>query len=325
MLYYFIQRILGAIPVVFAGITITFFILHLAPGDPASLLLSPSSNAATEQILTERYGLDQSLFSQYLKWLSNVIFHFDFGNSFRNGRPAGAIITEAFSSTILLTLSSLIIGLIIGIAVGVFAALRNGTASDRLLNSLMLIFYSTPTFWIGLILLIIFGIQLDWFPISQLTSVWHDHLSLPAKFFDYIAHLTLPVITLCLPISATFYRYIRSGMIEALQSEYVLAAKARGISHKKIIWNYALRNAILPVISILGLSIPMLFSGAVVIEVIFSLPGMGRTLVSATLSRDYPVILAAGVFSFIAVIVGNLFADIGYGLADPRIRIKGTN
>jgi len=322
MIAYALRRLLGAIPVVFIGITITFFIIHFAPGDPASCFLTPTMSIGSQEIIIERFGLNHPVHIQYFKWLCRIIFHFDFGNSFNNGRPASDIILDALPSTLLLTGLSLIFGLIIGTLLGILSAIHKGTSIDRLLTTVMLFFYSMPAFWIGLMLLSLFGIKFNLFPASQLKPVFHDQLSYVARILDYSKHLALPVITLGLAISATFYRYARTSMIESLNSDYITAAKARGIKRCRVVFIYGLRNALIPLISLLGLAIPLLFSGAVIIEVIFSLPGMGRVMVDAVLSRDYPIILASSTLAFISVIIGNMLADIAYAIADPRIRLK---
>ena len=322
MIAYTLRRLFGAIPVVFIGITITFLIIHLAPGDPTSCFLTPTMSAGSQEIIIERFGLNNPIYVQYFKWLYRIISHFDFGNSFNSGRPASDIIFDALPSTLLLTGLSLISGLIFGTLLGILSAIYKGTSIDRFLTTIMLFFYSMPAFWIGLMLLSLFAIKLNLLPASQLISVFHDQLSIVARIFDYAKHLILPVLTLGLAISATFYRYARTSMIESLNSDYITAAKARGIKRRKVIFTYGLRNALIPLISLLGLSIPLLFSGAVIIEVIFSLPGMGRVMVNAVLSRDYPIILAASTLAFISVTIGNMLADIAYAVADPRIRFK---
>jgi len=210
-------------------------------------------------------------------------------------------------------------------SMGIWSAVKHNTGIDRGLTILMLVFYSMPTFLIGLWLLGLFSVGLNWLPASQLTSVFHDQLSWSGRLIDYIRHLILPVVSLTLIILATFGRYLRASMVEVLQADYIKAARARGITNLRIIYVYALRNALLPVISLLGTALPILFSGAVVIEVIFALPGMGRVSVDAVLARDYPVILAVTSMAFVAVIIGNLLSDIGYALADPRVQLDGKN
>lgn len=322
MVAYSIRRLLSALPILLVGISLTFFIIHLAPGDPTDRFLDPSMSPNLKENITKKFGLDKPLPVRYGSWLKNVIFQLDFGTSFANGRPAADVIKDALPPTLLLSILSLLLGLVIGIVSGVYSAVKSDTNADRLITSLLLFFYSVPTFWLGLILLGIFAIQLNWLPGSQITSIFHDQLSFFGKIGDYISHLFLPVITLGLTTAPVYGRFIRSSMIEILKSDYIIAARARGISERKIIYVYALRNALLPIITILGTSFSALFSGAVVVEVIYSLPGMGRVMVDAALGRDYPIIMAASAVAFVSVIIGNILADVGYAVADPRVRIS---
>lgn len=325
MVAYAVRRLLGAIPVVFIGLTLTFFIIHVAPGDPTSRFLNPSIGIEANERIIERFGLDNPLHVQYFSWLGRILFHFDFGYSFNSGQAASEVILDALPSTLLLTFFSLLFGLLVGVFGGVISAIYRGRTLDRIITVVMLFFYSMPAFWLGMIFLGLFAIKLNWLPSSHITSVFHDQLSPLGQIADYAKHLVLPVITLGLTSAATFGRYIRTSMIEALNSEYVLAARARGISQYNVLFCYTFRSALIPLISILGLMIPILFSGAVVIEVVFSIPGMGRVMVNSVLGRDYPVILAASTLAFFSVIIGNLLADIGYAVADPRVRLKGGN
>jgi len=322
MLAYAGKRLLGAIPLIFIGLTLTFFIIHWAPGDPVALFVTSTTNVQAQEVIVERFGLDQPVFVQYLKWLERVVLHFDFGNSFHSGRPAARLIRDVFPATLLLTGLALLLGWVLGLALGVVSALYHDRGIDRVITTVVLFFYSMPGFWIGLMLLSIFAIKLDWLPASQLKSVFHSQLGAAGQIWDYVRHLFLPVLTLGLTLAAIFHRYTRTSMIEALNADYLLAARARGVPRRKIIWKYGLKNASIPLISLLGLIIPELLSGVIVIETIFSLPGMGRVMVEAVLGRDYPVIMAASTLAFIAVIAGNFLADIGYALVDPRIRLE---
>jgi len=319
------RRLIGIVPVVLIGATLIFIIVHLAPGDPTTIFLDPNAAANTREQIAERFGLDRPLATQYLKWISGVIVHFDFGNSFSTGRPATEMIVEALGPTLILTGFSLIFGILIGTLLGIFAAIREGRAFDKTISAVMLFFYSMPSFLIGVLLLGLFAVRLDWLPSSQMTSLFHEQLSFNGRIVDSIRHLILPVTTLGVSFSAVFFKYIRGSMVESLHSNYILAARARGVSSGKIFFKYSLRNSLLPLISTIGLSLPMLFSGALIVEVVFSLPGMGRVMFYAALARDYPVIIAAGSLAFLSVVLGNLLADILYMVADPRIRLKGRS
>lgn len=322
---YLFRRLIGIVPVVLTGATLIFIIVHLAPGDPATIFLDPNAAVNTREQIAERFGLDQPLVIQYLKWLSGVTLHLDFGNSFSTGRPAAEMIVEALGPTLILTGLSLIFGILIGTLLGIFTAVREGCAFDKTISAIMLFFYSMPSFLIGVLLLGLFAVRLDWLPSSQMVSLFHDQLSFGGRIIDSIRHLILPITTLGVSFSAVFFKYIRGSMVESLHSNYILAARARGVSSGKIFFKYSLRNSLLPLISTIGLSLPMLFSGALIVEVVFSLPGMGRLMFNAVLARDYPVIVAAGSLAFLSVVLGNLLADILYRIADPRIRLKGKS
>lgn len=323
MVAYTFRRLLTAIPLLLLGISLTFFIIHLAPGDPADRFISPSMSPNIKESITKKFGLDQPLYSQYTSWLKNIVIDFDFGKSFANGRQVSDILSDALPPTLLLSSLSLIFGLILGTAAGIYSALKAGSKTDKIITSILLFFYSMPTFWLGLILLGIFAIGLNWLPASQINSIFYDRLGFFGKIGDYFVHLLLPVFTLGITTAPVFGRFVRSNMIEILNSDFIISARARGLSERKVIFIYGFRNALLPVISLIGNSIPALFSGAVVIEVIYSLPGMGRVMVDAVLGRDYPMIMAAGTVAFISVIIGNLLADLGYAAADPRVRLDG--
>ena len=325
MLAYFIRRLITALPTLFLGVSLTFFIIRLAPGDPTDRFLTPSMSPKIKAAITEKFGLNEPLPVQYMTWAKNVIMNFDFGKSFANGREASQVILDALPYTLLVSSLSLLFGVLLGLISGVYSALKAGTRTDRAITSILLFFYSVPSFWLGLILLGIFSIELNWLPGSQISSIFHERLSFFGKIGDYASHLILPVLTLGLTTAPVYGRFVRSSMVEVLNSDFIVSARARGLSERKVVFNYGLRNALLPLISILGTSFPALFSGAVIVEVIYSLPGMGRVMVDAALGRDYPVIMAASVVAFIAVIIGNLLADIGYAVADPRVRIGDSS
>ncbi len=318
----FLSRLGELILVIFLGISLTFFVIHLAPGNPAQNFVNPNSAPEIQQYLIERFGLDRPLVSQYFHWLNQVVLHGNLGNSFTSGQPAVELVRAALPATLLLTGLALMVAIIVGELLGIFAAVRQNTGADRLATAIMFFFYSMPSFWLGLILLGFFAVKLHWLPTGQLVALFHDQLSGGEKFIDYLRHLILPVMTLGLSMTAVFYRYMRSSLVDVLNSEYILGARARGLSNRKILYRYALPNALIPQISLIGMSVPYLFSGAVLVEVVFSLPGMGRVMTDAVAARDYPVILAAATMAFGAVALGNLLADWLYLLADPRI--KGT-
>ncbi len=322
MIAYTLRRLLNTLPIVFIGLTITFFLIHLAPGDPTDRMMDPSMSTEVREQITQRFGLDRGIGYQYFTWLKNILLDLDFGYSFKYGRPASAVVLDALPPTLLLTGLAILLGLLLGILSGIVSAFYLGRLPDKFINLTLLFFYSMPVFWLGMMALGIFAVKFQLLPASQLTSVYYNDLEPWEKFVDLARHLILPVTVLGFTSAAAFGRFIRASIIDELNSDYITAARARGLSETKIVLKYALRNGLIPLISLIGLTVPVLFGGAVVIEVIFSLPGMGRIMVEAVQGRDYPVILSASSWAFISVIIGNLLADIGYALADPRVRIN---
>lgn len=322
---YLFKRLGELVLVIFLGISLTFLIIHLAPGDPTLRFINLNSSPEIQQKTIERFGLDKPLITQYFHWFGQIFRHGNLGNSLMNGLPAAQLVWRALGPTLLTCGLALVIAIILGGILGIYSASRSGSFGDRVTTGLMFFFYSMPAFWLGLILLGFFAVKLQILPGGQIVSLFHDQLSFGQKIVDYMRHLLLPVFTLSLSLAAWFYRFMRSSLVEILNSEYITAARARGLNERKIIFKYALPNALLPQISLIGMSIPLLFSGAVVIEVVFSLPGMGRLMVDAVMARDYPVIMAASILAFSAVAFGNFLADLVYQLADPRIQeIKST-
>ncbi len=320
MFHGIVRRLLSAIPTLLIGITLCFLIIHLAPGNPAMRFLNPSQSAETQEIIRERFSLNQSLMVQYGHWLERVLFHFDFGYSFYNGKSCVAVLASALKPTLLLSFWALIFALFVGISLGIVAATKADTRFDRIINSIMMVFISTPAFWLGLMLIGLFTIRLGWLPGSHLHSLYYDQLNGFGQILDSVRHLILPVLTLGLPLAATLFKYIRAGMVDALQSDYILAAKARGFRQSTILWKYSLKNSLLPVVSLLGMIIPALLSGALIIEVVFALPGVGRAMVTAVFGRDYPILMAGVSLAFFIVILFNIIADIINMILDPRIQ-----
>lgn len=226
--------------------------------------------------------------------------------------------TSALKPTAFLTVTALIIALLLGISTGALGAINTGRLTDRILRSIMMVFLSVPAFWLGLIFIGFFSIKLGWLPSAQIRSLYYNQLSPLKQWLDTGKHLILPALTLGLPLSANIYKYFRAEMINTLQSDFILATRARGINKSRIIWQYGLKNSLLPVISLIGIVIPALLSGALIIEVLFALPGIGRTMVTAVFSRDYPLIMAGVSLSFLVVVSCNLLADIICLVIDPR-------
>lgn len=320
---YVAHRLLQAIPLLLGIVTITFFIMRLAPGDPLAEMVERLAQYGFSpdaiQRVRENYGLNDPLLAQYLNWLGNLI-QGDFGTSIRYGRPVSSLIGEALPFTLQLAALALLVDALIGIPLGVFSAVRRGTKVDRVVTLSALVVYAVPGFWLGLMLILAFSVGLGWLPPSQAMSFDYDEMNLFQQFGDRIWHLILPVFVLGVASAAGTARYVRNRLLDTLNEDYVLAARARGLSEHTVIYGHALRNALLPLITIYGMSLPFLFGGAAIIETLFAWPGMGRLAVEAVTGRDYPVIMAVTTIAACLTVVGNLIADTVYGWVDPRVR-----
>jgi len=322
-LVYLIKKILTLLPT-FLGITlISFMVMHLAPGEPMSLQtdFNPKMTPEMRARLRAQYGLDRPLYIQYWKWLKGLTV-LDLGRSFApDRRPVWDKIKERLPVTILI--NTLAIGLIIVVAVplGVAAAVRQRSLFDEVTTVFVFVAYAAPAFWVALLLMLYFGVHLGWLPISGLHSlIGYGEMSWGEKLLDWCRHLILPVLVSALGGLAGLSRYTRSSMLEVLRQDYITTARAKGLPERKVIYHHALRNALLPLITILGLSIPGLIGGSVIFESIFAIPGVGQLMWSSVMARDYPVLMGNLVIVSVLTLLGNQLADIGYGLADPRIR-----
>lgn len=322
MSWYIIKRLIQAVPLLLGVATVTFLIVHLAPGDPMDMFFDHRYLGNTDpeviELIRQKYGLDQPLHVQYVKWLGNLL-QGDLGESFTHRRPVSALLAEAIPYTLQLTVLALLLDALVGIALGIFSAVKQYSVLDKTVTIGSLIIYSLPSFWLALMLVLVFSVNLGWFPTSQTRSLDYEFLSWFEKLADLAWHLVLPVFVLGIASAAGTARYMRSRLLEVLNEEYVLAARARGLKERAVILKHALRNALIPIITIYGLSLPSLLGGAVIIETIFALPGMGRLALLAVQARDYPVILAATMIAAVLTVIGNLVADVTYALVDPRV------
>lgn len=323
MINYLIKRLIYAFPVLLGITAITFAVMFFAPGSPADGIteFNMQVSAEAKERLVSLYGLDKPVYEQYWNWLKRVAV-LDFGNSFKDGRPALQKILERLPATVLLNVLSVLLMLVIAVPAGVYSAVRPYCFAERMLTVTVFICFSIPAFWAALLLMTVAGLWLGWLPVSGLVSFNFDELSLPAKMFDVAKHLILPLIVSTLGSFAVLSRYIRSGMMDVLKQDYIKTAYAKGLTEKQVILNHALKNALLPLITIIGLSVPGLIGGSFIIETIFSYPGMGRLGYDAVMARDYPVIMGIGVISAFLTLLGNIIADVLYFAADPRIRYK---
>jgi peptide/nickel transport system permease protein len=319
------RRLIGAIPLLLGVATLIFFVLALAPGDPTAAYFNPNIPAEVLEQLRRNFGLDQPVYIRYLKWLGAFLTG-NFGYSFAQSRPVAQVLLDALPNTLMLCGISLMLVFLLGTLTGIVQAVRQNSFIDGFLSVTSLFFYSMPPFWLALMLMLIFSLQAhqwNWpiaLPSTGITDINYEFFSPAEKIRDRIAHLALPVSTLTLALAAGVSRYTRGQMLEVIRQDYIRTARAKGLPEGRVIMKHALRNSLIPVITLLGLYLPLLFSGAVFVEVIFAWPGMGRVIVDAILQRDYPVVMATSFLFAVMVVLGNLLADILYAVVDPRIR-----
>jgi ABC-type dipeptide/oligopeptide/nickel transport system permease component len=304
---YWVMRILRTIITAFGVTLIAFLILHLTPGDPARIMLGPYASEENLAAVRAKYKLDQPLYTQYISWMGNV-FKGDFGTSIRYNRDVSQLITERAGPTLILTGSGLLIAVIFGVLLGILAALKRNSFLDYFTTFQAMFWISIPSFWLGILLLYIFGLQLRWVPIAGLMG---------------FSSLILPALSIGLREEAWFARPMRSEMLEVLNQDYIKAAKAKGLKYSVVVMKHALRNALIPIVTMLALRLPWIIGGAVVIEVVFSWGGLGSLLVNSVLARDYPVVQSILLLISITVVLANLLADIIYAVVDPRIKGEG--
>ena len=323
MLRYLIRRLAILIPT-FIGITLVCFaVIHLAPGSPTDLQTQVNPDITPQAIeqLNAHYGLDKPLATRYVLWMKNLAM-LDFGRSISSdARPVWDKIRERLPITIYINISSMVIIFLAAIPLGVVSALRRGSATDRSITVFVFIGFSIPGFWLALICMDLFGVRLGWLPISGIHSAEYASLSLWGKAMDTTRHLFLPVFISAFGSLAGMSRYMRSSMLEIIRQDYILTARAKGLPERTVIYKHAMRNALLPVITILGLSIPGLIGGSVIFESIFAIPGLGKLFYEAIMMRDYNMIMGSLTIGAVLTLLGNLIADICYSIADPRIRV----
>jgi len=323
MLPYALRRLALAIPLLIGITFISFFVIQLAPGGPFDFLINPDLGKIDPKIvrqLQEVYGLDQPLYVQYWNWLKRIAM-LDFGISFQpDGKPVLQKIGERLPITLFLNIIEMLIILALAVPIGVLSATRQYSVFDKVTTVFVFVGFATPDFWLAVLLQILFGIQLGW-PISGLRDINWEYLSFWKQQWDFLKHLILPILVATFGGLAGFSRYMRQSMLEVVRQEYIQTARAKGLSEQAVIGKHALRNALLPVVTILGLSLPGLIGGSVIVEWIFAIPGMGQLMVQAVFSRDYPVIMGNLVIVSTLTLFANLLADISYGLVDPRIRV----
>jgi peptide/nickel transport system permease protein len=329
---YLVKRLLEMIPTLFGITLISFFIIHLAPGKPTDIFteLNPKITPEARERLEKYYGLDKPVIVQYGLWLKRVV-NFDFGESFSSDRrpviqkiwdKERPLMERRLFITFMINLISMIIILIIAIPIGISSATRQNSLYDKITTTGVFIGFAIPSFWLALLLMILFGVHLHWLPISQLKSMNFDSLSLAGKIWDLIKHLTLPIFVSAFTGLAADSRFMRGSMLEVIRQDYVTVARAKGLPERTVIYGHAFRNALLPIITLMGLSVGSLIGGSVIFENIFGIPGMGQLFYMSVMTRDYPMVMCILTIGGIVTLFGNLMADISYMIADPRIRAK---
>jgi peptide/nickel transport system permease protein len=312
------RRILGLIPLLFGISVVSYALIGLAPGGAAAVFvgLSRQTTEADRRVMLHNLGLDQPWYVQYFYWLKNLVVNHSLGTSFIDGRPVLAKILEKLPVTLEVIGLAFICTLLLAIPIAIYAATHKNSVFDHLATLLAFVGYGAPTFWVAIMLLEFFSVQLRWLPAGGLADIQSTHFDL----IERAKHLILPVATLTFVGMASWMRYQRSAMLEVLSEDYIRTASAKGLSRNVVIYKHALRNALLPVITLMGLFLPALLTGAYFVETIYTIPGMGYLALTAIFERDYPVIMGTTMLSAVLVAVGNLLADVTYAIVDPRIR-----
>ncbi len=323
MLVYVAKRLISMVPLLLGITLITFFVIRLAPGNPTFYqgAFNPKVKPEAVKRLEKIYGLDKPLPVQYLLWVKRMV-RLDFGNSFVDGKPVIKKIAERIPITLTLNLLSMLLILAVAIPIGIVSAMKRNSLLDRSLTVFVFIGFSTPSFWLALLLMILLGIKLHWLPISGLESLNADQLHGMALWWDRIKHIILPVFVAAFGGLAGFSRYMRQSMLEVLGQDYITTARAKGLTEGQVIRRHAIKNALMPIVTLLGLSVPGLIGGSVIFETIFAIPGMGQLFYEAALARDYPTIMGILTIGAVLTLLGNLMADVSYALIDPRIRYQ---
>ncbi len=323
MLQYSLKRMLLMVPILLGITLLSFTIMHMAPGGPAEAQMDFSAKASAEarERLRKLYGADQPLHKQYLTWLTKFVT-LDFGDAFADGRKVKDKILERLPITLTINFLSLGLVLIIAIPIGILSATHQYSVLDRLTTVSVFVGYSMPAFWMALLLIYLFGVQWGILPISGKSSLDTTGFTAWQWLMDRAWHLILPVSVSAIGGFAGFSRYMRNNMLEVLRQDYIRTARAKGLPERTVIYKHALRNALMPVITILGLSLPGIIGGSVIMETVFGIDGMGRLMYQAVFSRDYNVAMGVLVPAAVLTMLGNFLADICYAWADPRVRLR---
>lgn len=324
MVTYLLRRLFGSVLLLLVIVSLVFVAVHLAPGDPTALVISPTLSLEAAAQLRRSYGLDDPILVQYLRWIGRLL-RGEFGYSLHSPEPIGPQILRLAWNSFQLTGASLILIYLIATTLGVLQAAYRGSRFDTTATVGSLTLDAVPAFWIAIVLMLLFSYQTEWFPISGMHSFGAEYWAPAERLRDRLWHMALPVATMVLAGVPGLMRYMRGAMLEVIRQDYVLTARAKGLSERRVIFGHALRNAMIPVVTLFGLDLPYLLSGSVLVETVFSWPGLGGAVHEAVLTRDYPLIMATTLVMGGIVIAGNLLADILYAGVDPRVRMARGN
>jgi len=322
LIQYILRKLLLALPLLWGVVTLIFVLLQVSPGDATDRFFTPETPPEVREMIMVKWGLDQPVHVQYGRMLGNLATG-DFGISIAQERPVFDIISEKLPNTLLLSAVTLSVVIVTGLSLGIAQAIRQYSLFDNMGSVVSLFFYSMPSFWLALMLILLFAVHWQWLPASGMVdAVMHDYMNPGEQLVDRVKHLILPGLGLGVASSAGMARYMRSSMLEVVRQDYIRTARAKGLSERQVILKHAVRNALLPIVTLIGLSLPFLFSGSVLIEYVFAWPGMGRVIVEAIFTQDTPLIIACFFVFTLLVVAGNLLADIAYSVVDPRIRLS---
>jgi len=319
---YIIERLIRGLPIIFAIVVVNFFLVRLAPGDAAQVLAGEAGAASPEYLeqIRRQFGLDQPLYVQFFSYMKNILV-FDLGYSFRHGREVSSLIFERFGATALLMAAAMTASVTSGIVLGAIAAMRDRTMISHLIVIFAVVSYATPLFWVGLMLIIVFSIQLGWFPTSGIITVGANYTGLRAVL-DVLHHLVLPAIALSCFYMALYTRLMRSSLLETLGQDFIRTARAKGLADRTIVSVHALRNAALPVVTMAGVQVSGMLGGSVIVESVFGWPGLGLLAFESLFARDINLLLGIFFLSSILVVATNAIVDVVYTIVDPRIALN---
>ncbi|AJY75695.1 ABC transporter permease [Paenibacillus beijingensis] len=321
MTEYLIRRIIQSVVVLFLITLVTFGLIHAAPGGPTQIFLSPGLSQEAAKIQAHNLGLDRPVYIQYIRWLGDLL-QGDLGYTFKNHIPVGKILWPTVGNTIVLMGAAWILSLVIAIPWGIYNSTVEYGFSDQTASFISYVGFAMPTFWFGILLQELFSLRLDWLPLSDMWTMGKE-----GNLGDLFMHLILPVTVLTLGFLASYVKYARASMLEVLEQDYIRTARAKGVKETRVVFRHALRNALIPIITVLGLDLSILVGGAALTENVFNWPGMGRLFVEMAMSREYSVLMAITIVVAVMVVVGNLIADILYAIVDPRVQLgrRGGN